>query len=77
MAQLPREVEGVTIPGGVHESWRCDTVSGHGGDGLGMMILEVFSYLKDSVLLQQTREAVPLQLGYKAPKNTLLPKINI
>jgi len=42
-----------------------------------MMILEVFSDLKDSVLLQQTREAVPLQLGYKAPKNTLLPKINI
>lgn len=37
--QLPREVGRVTIPEGVPEPWRCDTVGhdyGHGGSGLGL-----------------------------------------
>ena len=46
---------GVTIPGGVQETFRCCT-EGHGlveniGGRLNWMILEVFSNLGDSMIL--------------------------
>ena len=47
---------GVTIPGGVPEPWGCGTEgrgqwAWWGGLGLGLGILEVFSYLSDSMVL--------------------------
>ena len=51
----PGVVDGVTIPGGVPEPWRCGTEGcGHwtrwAGLGLGLGISEVFSSLNDAVI---------------------------
>jgi len=51
---------GVTIPGGIQKQWRCGT-EGHSqwtwwdGLGLGLVILEIFSNLNDSMILQAER----------------------
>jgi len=51
----PGVVDGVTIPGGVPEPWKCGTEgcghwAGWAGLGLGLGISEVFSSLNDAVI---------------------------